>query len=78
MVRTSSHTTTTIRTLVFGSERGTMQNPLDEPKTGLDYVALVATVVLGVIACVALYMGNQEVALVVSGAVAGYVTRLYH
>lgn len=54
-----------------------MQNPLDEPSKGLDYVALLATVVLGVIACVALWVGNQEVALVVSGAVAGYVTRMY-
>lgn len=44
---------------------------------GLDYVALLATVVLGAVACVALVYGYEAVAGTAVGAVAGYVIRMY-
>lgn len=50
---------------------------LGQETSSLDYVALAATLMLGVVSCVALYAGDSEPALVSVGAVAGYVTRLY-
>lgn len=47
------------------------------PSTGIDYVALLSTLVLGIIACVALYLDNDVVAGTAAGAIAGYMVRLY-
>lgn len=46
--------------------------------TGPDYVSLTGTVVLGVVACFALYFGYDQVALAVSSGVAGFMVRIYH
>lgn len=48
------------------------------PAKGLDWIGLVATAVLGVVACVALYLHYDAIAGTAVGAIGGYVTRLYH
>lgn len=62
---------------MVASPQQTTWNTETRPQ-GPDYVTLVATVVLGVIACVALYLGQDTVAGTATGAVAGLVFRLYH
>ena len=46
-------------------------------KQGLDWIGIVATPTLGVIACFALYFGYDTVAAAVVGAIGGYYMRLY-
>lgn len=58
-------------------ERAIPETGAPAKPTGIDYVTLVATVVLGGVSIADLIYGDGSVALVAAGAVAGYVTRLY-
>lgn len=44
---------------------------------GLDYVSLVAVVVLGIVGSIALIVGNDTVALAVATGIIGFMARLY-
>lgn len=44
---------------------------------GLDYVSLVAVVVLGIVGSIALLVGNDTVALAVATGIIGFMARLY-
>jgi hypothetical protein len=55
----------------------TTTDPAETTK-GLDWIGLLATVMLGIVACVALYLHYDAIAGTAVGAIAGYVTRLYH
>lgn len=44
---------------------------------GIDYVSLVGVVVLGILGCFALEVGNDQVALAVGTGIVGFMARLY-
>lgn len=54
-----------------------MQNPLDEPKTGIDYVGLLAIFALLALGVGDMLYGDGEHADAAVAAIAGLVYRLY-
>lgn len=46
-------------------------------RDGIDWLGLMATLMLGIVACVALWLDSPLVAGTAAGAIAGYMTRIY-
>lgn len=46
-------------------------------REGVDWLGLLATLMLGTISCIALWLGDSVVAGTAAGAIAGYMVRTY-